>query len=516
MTGTAPVLLVGRRAGRRRRGRLGGRPHRRRSDTETQATNPIMRWEWLFVREDTRGELWDATLQHLQLTLMAVGHRAGASPPGWPPSRCGSGGRSRPSPRSPGFLYTIPSVALFGLLGTRFGNTMSAEIALVELHAARARAEHRRRHRRRARRGHRRRRRPRAVADAPAAHRRAAARAARHRRRHPRRHGHDGRPRRDHAPSSSSADSGGSSSTGTARSTTRRSSSGSALSVLLALVLDVAFNRIEIAAHPLGAAAGGVVSLLLLRAPGADEPTNVLEWFTDRAARRQRGQHPRAAVARRSGTRPWRSWSSSRSPSRSPPSSPTTAGASWRPPSWSASAGPSPPSPSSASLVIVSLRNGFGLEPWPIIVALVLLGLPPVFANTYAAVRGVDPSPVERGAGHGLDPPPGAAPGRAAARPARHPRRRAHRRRADRRHRAARRVLRGRGPRRVPAPGPEHPATRSRCRPARCSSPPPPSPPSSSSSALGRVFVPDGIRGRFAEPPVRGGTCARRTAPATV
>jgi osmoprotectant transport system permease protein len=45
--------------------------------------------------------------------------------------------------------------------------------------------------------------------------------------------------------------------------------------------------------------------------------------------------------------------------------------------------------------VIVSLRNGFGLEPWPIIVALVLLGLPPVFANTYAAVRGVDPGPVD-------------------------------------------------------------------------------------------------------------------------
>ena len=45
-------------------------------------------------------------------------------------------------------------------------------------------------------------------------------------------------------------------------------------------------------------------------------------------------------------------------------------------------------------LVIVSLRNGFGLEPWPIVIALVLLGLPPTFANTYAAVRGVDPSAV--------------------------------------------------------------------------------------------------------------------------
>jgi osmoprotectant transport system permease protein len=44
--------------------------------------------------------------------------------------------------------------------------------------------------------------------------------------------------------------------------------------------------------------------------------------------------------------------------------------------------------------VIVSLRNGLGFEPWPIIVALVLLGIPPVFANTYAAVRGVEPSAV--------------------------------------------------------------------------------------------------------------------------
>ena len=45
--------------------------------------------------------------------------------------------------------------------------------------------------------------------------------------------------------------------------------------------------------------------------------------------------------------------------------------------------------------MIVSLRNGLGFEPWPIIVALVLLGLPPVFANTYAAVRSVDPEPGE-------------------------------------------------------------------------------------------------------------------------
>lgn len=45
-------------------------------------------------------------------------------------------------------------------------------------------------------------------------------------------------------------------------------------------------------------------------------------------------------------------------------------------------------------LVIASLRAGFGLEPWPIIIALVLLGLPPAFTNAYAAVRGADPAAV--------------------------------------------------------------------------------------------------------------------------
>ena len=46
-------------------------------------------------------------------------------------------------------------------------------------------------------------------------------------------------------------------------------------------------------------------------------------------------------------------------------------------------------------LVIVSLRNGFGLEPWPIVIALVLLGLPPTFTNAYAGVRGAEPSAVD-------------------------------------------------------------------------------------------------------------------------
>lgn len=40
--------------------------------------------------------------------------------------------------------------------------------------------------------------------------------------------------------------------------------------------------------------------------------------------------------------------------------------------------------------VLVSLRNGYGFEPWPILIALVAMALPPIFANTYTAVRGVD------------------------------------------------------------------------------------------------------------------------------
>jgi osmoprotectant transport system permease protein len=98
--------------------------------TETQATNPIIRWEWLFVREQTRRELWDATLQHLQLTLMAVGIGLVLAS-----ALAAVALRFRwtltPITAFTSFLYTIPSVALFGLLATRFGNTTAAEVALV-------------------------------------------------------------------------------------------------------------------------------------------------------------------------------------------------------------------------------------------------------------------------------------------------------------------------------------------------------------------------------------------------
>ena len=97
---------------------------------ETQATNPIVRWEWVFVRTDTRGELWDATLQHLQLTLMAVGIGLVLSA-GLAVIALRFRWTFAPITAFTGFLYTIPSVALFGLLNTSFGNTTSAEVALV-------------------------------------------------------------------------------------------------------------------------------------------------------------------------------------------------------------------------------------------------------------------------------------------------------------------------------------------------------------------------------------------------
>lgn len=96
----------------------------------TQATNPVIRWEWLFLRPATRHELWAAVVQHLQLTLMAVGIGLVLAS-----ALAALALRFRwtftPITAFTGFLYTIPSVALFGLLDTRLGNTAAAEVALV-------------------------------------------------------------------------------------------------------------------------------------------------------------------------------------------------------------------------------------------------------------------------------------------------------------------------------------------------------------------------------------------------
>ena len=61
--------------------------------------------------------------------------------------------------------------------------------------------------------------------------------------------------------------------------------------------------------------------------------------------------------------------------------------------------------PSFGVIVIAALlflRVGVGLRFWPIVVALFLLALPPMFTNAYAAVRGVDPALVEAARGMGL------------------------------------------------------------------------------------------------------------------
>lgn len=47
-----------------------------------------------------------------------------------------------------------------------------------------------------------------------------------------------------------------------------------------------------------------------------------------------------------------------------------------------------------AFAVVISLRNGFGFAPWPIVFALTALALPPLFANTYTAVRQASPEAV--------------------------------------------------------------------------------------------------------------------------
>ena len=52
----------------------------------------------------------------------------------------------------------------------------------------------------------------------------------------------------------------------------------------------------------------------------------------------------------------------------------------------------------------ISIELGLGLGFWPTLVPLVILGIPPIFANTYTGVRTVDPGVVEAANGMGLRP----------------------------------------------------------------------------------------------------------------
>lgn len=63
---------------------------------------------------------------------------------------------------------------------------------------------------------------------------------------------------------------------------------------------------------------------------------------------------------------------------------------------WLVSIGRAIPTFAIAGLLVpISLRSGWGFEPWPIFIALLLLSLPPIFLNTYVAVKEVDPGAVD-------------------------------------------------------------------------------------------------------------------------
>jgi osmoprotectant transport system permease protein len=94
-----------------------------------EATNPIIRWEWVVEEWD---QIWEALVQHVQLTLLSValGSLVAAI-------LAAIALRFRvtaaPITGFTAFLYTIPSVALFGLLVPYFG--LSRTTAVLPLAA---------------------------------------------------------------------------------------------------------------------------------------------------------------------------------------------------------------------------------------------------------------------------------------------------------------------------------------------------------------------------------------------
>ena len=97
---------------------------------QTQATNPLFRWEYLFKRERTPEELWEKTRQHLQLTVVSVLIGIVLSSVltalilrfRWVRAAIFT---------FAGVLYTIPSLALFAVLVTYNSNETAAIIALT-------------------------------------------------------------------------------------------------------------------------------------------------------------------------------------------------------------------------------------------------------------------------------------------------------------------------------------------------------------------------------------------------
>jgi osmoprotectant transport system permease protein len=95
-----------------------------------QATNPIIRWEWIVDEWD---QIWEALRQHLELTILSValGCVLAAIL-----SAIALRFRVTAAPITgfTAFLYTIPSVAFFGLLVPYFGN-LNRATAVIPLAA---------------------------------------------------------------------------------------------------------------------------------------------------------------------------------------------------------------------------------------------------------------------------------------------------------------------------------------------------------------------------------------------
>ncbi len=97
---------------------------------ETAATNPIVRWEWLFKRPETPRELWNLTVEHLKLTALPVVAGLVLSS-----ALAAVALRFRwtfgPITAAAGFLYTIPSLALFAVLTVYQSDFQAAVVALT-------------------------------------------------------------------------------------------------------------------------------------------------------------------------------------------------------------------------------------------------------------------------------------------------------------------------------------------------------------------------------------------------
>lgn len=101
-----------------------------RLSLETQSTSTWFRWEYLFVRKRTPGELEAMGRQHIRLTVVPV--LAGTIVSAM---LTAAGRRFRwllgPIYGFGAFLYAVPSLALFGILSTYTTNETSATVALT-------------------------------------------------------------------------------------------------------------------------------------------------------------------------------------------------------------------------------------------------------------------------------------------------------------------------------------------------------------------------------------------------